>query len=92
MALHRQTLVSKVHQTPQSSRDQLIDLSGVLWECDSQEVFSPVCVCLAHECVKEGCTLAKCHCAGQTLETHFEGSLHLLHHLDHRHRNWSRRW
>jgi hypothetical protein len=32
MALHRQTLVSKVHQTPQSLRDQLIDLSGVLWE------------------------------------------------------------
>lgn len=32
MALHRQTLVSKVHQTPQSLHDQLIDLSGVLWE------------------------------------------------------------
>ena len=32
MALHRQTLVSKVHQTPQSLRDQLIDLGGVLWE------------------------------------------------------------
>jgi len=30
MALHRQIPVSKVHQTPQSLHDQLIDLSGVV--------------------------------------------------------------